>query len=500
MTLPNADEPLSNPGGEQNPEDGGQKAEDRGPTSEPVSPAPSEVCPPSAESHRPSFVIRLLSFVRRLPRPVVWSGCGAAAVFCLVGAIVLLRGCEGRVTTRPTPQMGIESRFWIRVLLLNNVAECTIDVPSAFRVTSAEPESRIATGEPALEPLMEPARISLVDGRLRLGTTPLAGKEAILSPEPPCIFGLNGQKYRGRLKLIVSPDGRSLDAVNLVPLEPYLAGVVGGEMPYHWEPEALKAQAIAARTYCLFNKIRFGANRTYDVKRTQSSQVYGGISAESAQVWDAVNSTCGQVLIAPGLMETWSRGGIRPASGIPGLFPAYYSSTCGGHTSSSEEVFGDSYGPLKGVECPYCKNVAKLEDFCWPTATFDRDTVMKQLVDRYPKVAALGEITDVTATEESCYGLFSRLRRIRLTGTNGKTDTLRAEDLRLAIDHSGRKIKSAMCRIIPWGSGWAFVSGRGWGHGVGMCQCGAQGMARLGSDAESILGYYYPGAQIINLY
>jgi stage II sporulation protein D len=190
----------------------------------------------------------------------------------------------------------------------------------------------------------------------------------------------------------------------------------------------------------------------------------------------------------------------RPTSGIPGLFPAYFSSTCGGHTSSSEEVFGDSYSPLQGVECPYCKDVAKLEDFCWPIAAFDREMVTKQLVDRYPKVAALGEITDVTATEESCYGLFSRLRRIRITGSSGKTDTLRAEDLRLAIDHSGRKIKSAMCRIIPWGNGWAFVSGRGWGHGVGMCQCGAEGMARLGSDAQSILQYYYPGAEIVNLY
>ncbi len=117
-------------------------------------------------------------------------------------------------------------------------------------------------------------------------------------------------------------------------------------------------------------------------------------------------------------------------------------------------------------------------------AAFDRATVTKQLLERYPKLEALGEITDITATEESCYGDYSRLRRIRLTGATGKTDTLRAEDLRLALDPSGRKIKSAICRIVPWGSGWAFVSGRGWGHGVGMCQCGAEGMARLGSDAQ----------------
>ena len=135
-----------------------------------------------------------------------------------------------------------------------------------------------------------------------LGETPLAGKEVVFSPEKPYVFGLNGHKYRGRLKLIVDREGRSFDAINLVPLEPYVAGVIGEEMPYYWESEALRAQAIAARTYCLFIKNRFGTNRSYDVSRTQSSQVYGGIGAESSQIWDAVNSTCGQVLMAPELM------------------------------------------------------------------------------------------------------------------------------------------------------------------------------------------------------
>ena len=154
----------------------------------------------------------------------------------------------------------------------------------------------------------------------------------------------------------------------------------------------------------------------------------------------------------------------------------------------------------RGVPCPYCQDVVKLEDFYWPMAQFDRATVTRRLLERYPKLAALGEIADIAATEESCYGPYSRLRTIRLTGTTGKTDTLRAEDLRLAIDHSGSRIRSTICRIIPWGNGWAFVSGRGWGHGVGMCQHGAEGMARLGRDTETILRYYYPGAQIVNVY
>lgn len=532
MTLPNTEMPLPNPSDEQKPEDGGQKTDDRGPISEPVGPPLSEVCPPSLEVPpaeaappeapapdvpSPPSRLRRLSAIVRTPRLTLWLGCGATAVLCLIGVILLLRGCEGRQTIRPTPQMGIDSRFWVRVLLSHNLAECTIEVPSPFQLASAEPTSGRHADAPTMEPLQEPTKISLVDGRLMLGATPLEGKEVVLRPEKPYVFGLNGSRYRGQLKLVVGRDGRSFDAVNLVPLEPYLAGVVGQEMPDYWEPQALRAQAVAARTYCLFIKNRFGTNRSYDVSRTQSSQVYGGLGAESAQTWEAVNSTCGQVLVAPELAsekksQMAEDGGRKiegklplsvlssPSLGIPGLFPAYYSSSCGGHTSSSEEVFGDAVGPLRGVSCPYCKDVAKLALFYWPMAQFDRATVTRQLLDRYPKLAALGEIVDVAATEESCYGDYSRLRRIRLTGATGKTDTLRAEDLRLALDPSGRKIKSAICHIVPWCDGWAFISGRGWGHGVGMCQCGAEGMARLGCDANGILQHYYPGAEIVNVY
>jgi stage II sporulation protein D len=518
MTAPNTDKPLSASNDKQGPEGGEQEGSPH---------AMPRVGQPKTEDWqllRPLFsALRSLKPILRRPS-VLWLG--AAPALCLMGVIVLIRGCEGRAPIRPTPQMGIESRFWVRVLLLDNVAECIIEVPSAFRLAPAESAPGAQADEPAMEPLPEPAKIGLADGRLVLGATPLAGQEVTLCPEQPYIFGLNGQKYRGWLKLVVGPDGRSFDAVNLVPLEPYLAGVVGEEMPRYWEPQALKAQAIAARTYCLFVKNRFGTGRSYDVKRTQSSQVYGGIGAESVQIWDAVNSTCGQVLIAPELMAknreiadfglrprievrgdmiADSTRGANPQSAINnpqscGLFPAYYGSSCGGHTTSSEEVFGDSFGPLKGVPCPYCKDVAKWELFHWPAAAFDRATVTKRLIERYPNLESLGEITDLTAIEESCYGSYSRLRRIRLTGATGKTDTLRAEDLRLALDPSGRKIRSTMCLIVPSGDGWAFVSGRGWGHGVGMCQCGAEGMARLGSDVQSILRYYYPGAEIVNVY
>ena len=166
----------------------------------------------------------------------------------------------------------------------------------------------------------------------------------------------------------------------------------------------------------------------------------------------------------------------------------------------SLQYFGDTFGPLKGVSCPYCKDVAKLGFFFWPMVQFDRATVTERLVKKYPKLAALGQIKDIVATGKTDYGEFSRLTRIKLIGTTGKTDVLRGEDLRLTLDPSGRKIKSSACHIVSWGDGWAFLSGRGWGHGVGLCQYGAEGMARLGKSAEEILQHYYPGSTLVSLY
>ena len=415
---------------------------------------------------------------------------------CILLLVVLFHGCEQRETLRPTPQMDADPQFLIRVLLAANVNECTLTAPSPVVVHRPGLGLAIDAGQP-VQTLGEPTKVILADGRLVLDGTPLPGNEVMLSPERPHVFTFNGNSYRGRLRLIVNSAGRGFDAINVVPLEPYLAGVIGEEMPDYWEPEALKAQAIAARTYCLYIKGRFGTTRSWDVSRTQANQVYGGVGAESSPVWTAVNTTGGKVLTTPGRQSQDQPGSDLLARG---LFPTYYSSICGGHTTDSQDIFGDSFAPLKGVPCPYCKDVARLGSFFWPMVQFDRETVTRQLVERYPKLEALGEIREITVVEKRDYVQFSRLARVRLIGATGKTDTLRAEDLRLAIDPTGRRIKSTACHVVSWGNGWAFLSGRGWGHGVGMCQCGAEGLARLGNTAEEILRYYFPGSQIVSLY
>lgn len=407
---------------------------------------------------------------------------------CLAGSVLLcliiLFGCRERELTRLTPQMDAEEQFWIRVLLLDNITDCMLKIDSALSVVDAQAQSTEARFEEGGVSI----NINISGGRIVVGGKTFTSNEVIIFPDKPHIFGLNGSAFRGKLKLIINADGRSFDAINLVPLEPYLAGVVGAEMPNYWEAAALQAQAIASRTYCLYIKKRFGSKRAWDVRKSQANQVYLGVGAESVQIWDAVDKTWGQVLVC------------NQGDGKQEIFPTYYSSTCGGHTENSRHVFGDNFEPLVGRDCPYCRDVAKPRFFFWPRAQFDKANVTSKLIARYSRLKQLGEITDIIPAKTSNYGEFSRLTSVKLVGSTGKMGVLRAEDLRLTIDPTGRKIRSTICEVINMGDKWAFLSGRGYGHGVGMCQCGAQAMARKGKSAEQILLYYYPRSKIVSVY
>jgi stage II sporulation protein D len=393
-------------------------------------------------------------------------------------------GCKERQLFRPTPQMKIARQFQIRVLLLNDLKSCTISIPASFAVATGQ-NKRI---EAYFEKPCQSTKITLADGVIVIANRPFKSRQITILPDEPFVFQLNGRLYRGNLQLLLNESGSAFQAINIVPLEAYLAGVVGSEMPYYWEPEALKAQAIIARTYCLYMKQKFGGERPWDVRSTQASQVYGGIKAERRPVWNAVNSTIGQVLLC------------TQADGKQGLFPTYYSSTCGGHTENSKNVFGEAFKPLAGVDCPYCRNVTKASILFWPTARFDNSYVTKRVAQKYPKLQNLGLIKSIQATKESKYENFSRITSVKITGTNGKSGYLRAEDLRLTLDPSGNKIRSTACKILRENGKFSFIAGRGWGHGVGLCQSGAQGMARQGRTAYQILTHYYPNSYISKVY
>jgi stage II sporulation protein D len=421
----------------------------------------------------------------------------------LIAAAVFLSCRERMAVIISTPQMDLEPKFWVRVLLADDVESCTLKARGGFSVLDRY--GRVLVPETIFTEFGEPMEVSVSAGGLIIAGRSFAEMEVTILPDDPYTFSLDDNDYRGKLVIKANFDYQTIDAINVVPLEPYLAGVVGAEMPSYWETEALKAQAVAARTYCLYQKMRFGGGRDWDVMRTTASQVYGGQRTESARVWKAVNDTTGQVLVC------WQSSGSTPiksglaTGGREEIFPTYYSSSCGGHTEDANNVFGDSFGPLRGVACPYCKDIARPNVFFWPMVEFDKIEVETALQMKYPKLRELGNIAAILPARQSDYADFSRLTFIKLVGSNGKNDFLRAEDLRLTVDPAGNKVRSTSCRIVNMDSPgeeskWVFSAGRGFGHGVGMCQCGAEGMARQGKTAEEILSYYYPGSKLIRVY
>ena len=167
--------------------------------------------------------------------------------------LLVLGGCKNRQLTTPTVQMDIESQFWIRVLLFDDITSCTLKTVSPFRVLNDQAAPQTQITETRFNQTNVPISIELTNGKIAIDGQVFANEKLIIFPDDPYIINLNDTDYRGKFKLIVNPDGDSFDVINMVPPEPYLAGVVGAEMPSYWEPEALKAQAITARTYCFLH-------------------------------------------------------------------------------------------------------------------------------------------------------------------------------------------------------------------------------------------------------
>ncbi|MHC4122046.1 MAG: SpoIID/LytB domain-containing protein [Planctomycetota bacterium] len=403
----------------------------------------------------------------------------------LLSLPLILSGCKRRQTTQPTPQMDAVPELWIRVLLNENVKSCKLKSLSKLSIINPKDGEKLTDFNPSAIPM----EVNICNGQINISGQSFEVDELTVRPASPHIFSINTERYRGKLKLILNPDCNSFNTINFVPVEPYLAGVISAEMPCYWEPQALQAQAIAARTYCLYIKKRFGNSRSWDLKKTQANQVYHGLKAESEQTWSAINKTKGKVLVC------------KQPNNTKDIFPTYYSSTCGGYTEDSRNVFGGNFlPPLVGRYCPYCKKVVQSNFFFWPIISLDKAYVRDKLLKRYPNLKRLDKIVDIQPLRQSNHEEFTRLTMLKFIGSNNKSDTIRAEDFRLAVDPTGSKLRSTIFRIKETKDKWIFSSGRGYGHGVGMCQCGAQAMAREGKSAKQIIFYYFPDSKLKSIY
>ncbi len=312
------------------------------------------------------------------------------------------------------------------------------------------------------------------------------GQTITIIPTAGTVFSLGNFSYQGKITFLINNE--KLYAINTLDTESYLAGVVAAEMPAHWEMQALMSQAIAARTYSLFIKEKFGKNRSWDIKSTQANQVYRGISAQHLRSSLAVKNTQGLILSDPKSKQA------------NGLFPAYYCAVCGGHTENSKYVFGDDYVCLQGVKCPYCKETANRKFLNWPKYSISKKRAFEKLVRKYPTLSKLKSLSAIVPIRVSKYDNLTRITRFEILGTNGKKDIVGGEDLRLTLDPTGQKIKSAATDVVVSKNKITFKNGKGFGHGVGLCQYGALAMARKNFKYTDILNYYYPGSKIKRIY
>lgn len=326
---------------------------------------------------------------------------------------------------------------------------------------------------------LEPSRVMATSTGLRVGETRYpASRLEISVGQSPAIW-VGPHQYRGSLRLYQRPGGRIV-AVNVLPLPDYLASVVDSEMPMEFPDAARRAQAIAARTYVLYQMQHRAISRLFDVHATTQSQRYLGyqyrgsaarrLAGESANSRRIVAETAGQVC-------TW-RGR---------LLCTYYFAVCGGRTTPGDEMFDDDSPPLQGVACRWCRDA---ERFRWHIVLPNAD--LAQSLRAYLERRGL-----------------PWAHRARVS-TAQRSNTTAACTLSDGPNHY-RLSRRELMQALPPGTlpsdrftveqtahGLA-VRGRGHGHGVGLCQWGARGLALAGRDCLQIIRYYYPGVRIVVL-
>lgn len=318
------------------------------------------------------------------------------------------------------------------------------------------------------------------------------------------------RSYRGRIYVTVGADGL-LSVVNAVAEDDLLAGLVPSEIFPDAPAEALKAQAVAARDELL---AKIGTRHFEDpflICATQHCQVYGGVGPEDARTTQAVRATRGEVMLRDG-------GG--------GLVQAYYSASCGGYSENNENIWSTPADPsLRGridalgadakalkafaggvtdanlrawldspPERTFCGNTRYGKGRARWTVELEAAKLDALIAAEYPDVGAVREIVPRTR------GVSGRVRALEIVGARGRA--IVEGDLRIRRLFGGLKSSLFVVSATKRGervTGWKF-EGAGFGHGVGMCQTGAIGMAEAGYKYSKILQHYYPGSHVSRLY
>ncbi|MCQ9207254.1 MAG: SpoIID/LytB domain-containing protein, partial [Omnitrophica bacterium] len=349
----------------------------------------------------------------------------------------------------------------IRVCVEKDKDEILLKVKSAYRILALNSGLELDKGR-----RIRGAYVTPLNSGIRLGGKEFKVYGIRIIPRKDSSIYLGKKRFRGIIDIIRTKEMKLL-VVNHLGLEQYLYGVLNREVPYYWPMETLKAQAIAARTFAQY-RIGISGEKDFDVTSDIYSQVYGGRSKESRNTTRAVNATKGMVLTQNGE-----------------FLPAYYHSICAGHTENAKHVFEVNLKPLRGRRDPYCGGAKGMH---WK-AIFSYKQMEERLNNYGIKVKGINFIVEGRRDRSG------RLETIKIRDKEG-VKSIKGYKFRLALGPN--MVRSTNFRIRITRKGVLFT-GKGWGHGVGMCQWGAFGMGKRYFRYKQILNFYYPGADIKTL-
>lgn len=377
-----------------------------------------------------------------LPKCILFAGC------CLLLVSSCIRG-----TSHSAFSMRGEK---IKIAVLKNVKELKIENVSAIEAFGC---------------LLPPASSGMTTISLEeSGNLIINGDKANCSKatffSENGMLSLNGHAYRGKIEIIKEQSG--LLVVNELPLEFYVAGLINHEISSKWPMEAVKAQAVIARTYAIYQKKKRDKG-LYHMEATVADQVYSGSTAEDDRSLHAVKETIGEVLTYNGELAL-----------------TVYHSNGGGMTEDSQNIWGKDYPYLKQAKSPFDKDAP---NFSW-TLNISPESVETALKNAGYRISSIKDIMPLAKTTSG------RIAKLRIYHDKGELE-ISGEDLRRTLGYD--RLKSAMFTVEMKNGSFVFT-GKGSGHGVGLSQWGAKGMAEKGYRYAEILGHFYPGTRIERIY
>jgi stage II sporulation protein D len=406
----------------------------------------------------------------------------------LLGIALLAGGGCSKGTSPPTPQITEPvpaGTSLVRVAVLTQVREVHIGANDSFTLTDDDGVLVVGLQDEIFNIRQEQDRVLVftqggemmdtVEGKLRVEPRSESGEVSV-----------NGARYPQTLEVVPNTEG-GLNVINIVDVETYLRGVIPQEIGHKDDGhlDAAKAQAIAARTYVAAHMNQY-ADEGFDLYSGVLDQVYGPVDRRHPNADRAVRETRGMVL--------WHNGGpIR----------ANYASTCGGRTAGVEESFGaDSLPYLKSHEDKVDGNVAcRMSRYYRWEETWTGPELKEVLARTLPQIAGKpwkGRwVLNVEAAER---GKSGRIVKLRVTTDEDTYEVEKGAIRQLLESTGGQPLRSTAFEIEIWKKAdrirMMVARGRGWGHGVGMCQWGAMQLSMDGHDYREILRHYYPGTEL----